>query len=40
MIFNKDKIIEKTKEWTEKADMTLIEYLESISPLNDKRKEQ
>lgn len=36
MIFNKDKIIEKTEEWTkeaEKAGMTLTEYLESISPL-------
>jgi len=41
MIFNKDKIIEKTEEWTkeaEKAGMTLTEYLESISPLNDKKK--
>ncbi len=41
MIFNRDKIIEKTEEWTkeaEKAGMTLTEYLESISPLNDKEK--
>lgn len=41
MIFNKDKIIEKTEQWTkeaEKAGMTLTEYLESISPLNDKKK--
>lgn len=41
MIFNRDKIIEKTEEWTkeaEKAGMTLTEYLESISPLNDKKK--
>jgi len=41
MIFNRDKIIEKTEQWTkeaEKAGMTLTEYLESISPLNDKKK--
>lgn len=41
MIFNRDKIIEKTEEWTkeaEKAGMTLTEYLESINPLNDKKK--
>lgn len=41
MIFNKDQIIEKTEQWTkeaEKAGMTLTEYLESISPLNDKKK--
>lgn len=40
MIFNKDKIIAKTEQWTkeaEKAGMTLTEYLESISPLNDKK---
>ena len=39
MIFNKDKIIEKTEQWTkeaEKAGMTLTEYLESINPLDDK----
>lgn len=39
MIFNKDKIIEKTEEWAKKAEeigMTLTEYLESISPLNNK----
>jgi hypothetical protein len=38
MIFNKDKIKEKTEQWTkeaEKAGMTLTEYLESISPLNN-----
>lgn len=37
MIFYKDKIIEKTEQWTkeaEKAGMTLTEYLESINPLN------
>ena len=37
MIFNRDKIIEKTEEWTkeaEKAGMTLTEYLESINPLD------
>ena len=37
MIFNRDKIIEKTEQWTkeaEKAGMTLTEYLESINPLN------
>lgn len=41
MIFNKDKIKEKTEQWTkeaEEAGMTLTEYLESISPLNDKEK--
>lgn len=39
MIFYNDKIIEKTEQWTkeaEKAGMTLIEYLESINPLNKK----
>jgi hypothetical protein len=39
LIFDKDKIKEKTEQWTkeaEKAGMTLTEYLESISPLNDK----
>jgi hypothetical protein len=38
MIFNKDKIKEKTEQWTKEAEkrgMTLTEYLESISPLND-----
>ena len=41
MIFNRDKIIEKTEEWTKEAEkrgMTLTEYLESISPLNNKGK--
>lgn len=41
MIFNKDKIMVKTEQWTkeaEEAGMTLIEYLESISPLNNKKK--
>ena len=41
MIFNRDKIIEKMEEWTkeaEKAGMTLTEYLECISPLNNKEK--
>lgn len=41
MLFNRDKIKEKTEEWTkeaEKVGMTLTEYLESISPLNDKEK--
>ena len=41
MIFNRDKIKEKTEQWTkeaEKAGMTLTEYLESISPLSDKEK--
>ena len=40
-IFNRDKIIEKTEEWTkeaEKVGMTLTEYLESINPLNDKNR--
>ena len=38
MIFNKDKIKVKTEQWTkeaEKAGMTLTEYLESISSLNN-----
>ncbi len=41
MIFNEDKIMAKTEQLTkeaEKAGMTLKEYLESISPLNDKKK--
>jgi len=41
IIFNKDKIIEKTEQWTkeaEKAGMTLTEYLECQCPLNDKEK--
>ncbi len=41
MIFNKDKIKAKTEQWAkeaEEAGMTLTEYLESISPLNDKKK--
>ena len=39
-IFDKDMIKAKTEQWTkeaEKAGMTLTEYLESISPLNDKK---
>ncbi len=43
IIFNRDKIIEKTEQWTkeaEKAGMTLTEYLESINPLNDKRRQK
>lgn len=42
MIFNKDKIMGKTEQWTkeaEEAGMTLTEYLESISPLNDAKME-
>ena len=42
MIFNRDKIIEKTEEWAKEAEkrgMTLTEYLESINPL-DKNKEE
>ena len=42
MIFNKDKIKEKTEQWTkeaEKAGMTLTEYLDSINPLNDAKME-
>lgn len=42
MIFNRDKIIEKTEEWTKEAKkrgMTLTEYLESINPLNEAKKE-
>lgn len=37
LLFNKDKIIEKTEQWTkeaEEAGMTLTEYLEYINPLN------
>lgn len=42
MIFNKDKIKAKTEQWTkeaEEAGMTLAEYLETINPLNDKKRE-
>ena len=41
MIFNRDKLIEKTAQWTkeaEKSGMTLAEYLGSISPLNDEKQ--
>lgn len=41
-IFDKDQINAKTEQWTkeaEKAGMTLPEYLESISPLNNKESE-
>ncbi len=41
MIFNRDKIIEKTEQWTKEAEkrgMTLTEYLESINPLNETNK--
>lgn len=41
-IFDKDMIKAKTEQWTkeaEKVGMTLTEYLESISPLNDKEQE-
>lgn len=42
MIFNREKIIEKTDEWTKEAKkrgMTLTEYLESINPLNEVKME-
>ncbi len=42
MIFNRDKIIEKTEQWikeAEKAGMTLTEYLESINPLDTNKEE-
>ena len=42
-IFNKDEIKTKTEQWTkeaEEAGMTLTEYLEAISPLNNKRMER
>ena len=42
MIFNRDKIIEKTEQWTkeaEKRNMTLTEYLESINPLDTNKEE-
>lgn len=38
MIFNRDKIIEKTEQLAkeaEEAGMTLAEYVESIDPLKD-----
>lgn len=38
MIFNRDLIMEKAEQWTKEAEakgMTLKEYLESISPLNE-----
>ena len=41
MIFNKDTIKAKTEQWTKEAKeagMTLTEYLESISPLDNKEK--
>ena len=37
LLFNKDEILSKAKQWTkeaEEAGMTLTEYLESTSPLN------
>lgn len=37
LLFNKDKILSKAKQWTkevEEAGMTLTEYLESTSPLD------
>lgn len=43
MIFNRDKIAEKTEEWTKEAEkrgMTLTEYLESINPLNKAESEE
>ena len=43
IIFNKDKIIEKTEQWTKEAEkrgMTLTEYLESINPLNKSESEE
>lgn len=43
MIFNRDKIVEKTEEWTKEAEkrgMTLTEYLESINPLNKEESEK
>ena len=42
MIFNRDKIIEKTEEWTKEAEkrgMALTEYLESINPLDTNKEE-
>ena len=41
MIFNRDKIIEKTEQWTKEAEkrgMTLTEYLESINPLDTNKE--
>lgn len=40
LIFNKDMIKTKAEQWAKEAEkngMTLTEYLESISPLNDKK---
>lgn len=42
MIFNRDLIMEKAEQWTKEAEakgMTLKEYLESISPLNENEDE-
>lgn len=42
MIFKRDKIIEKTEQWTKEAEkrgMTLVEYLESINPLDTNKEE-
>ena len=43
MIFNRNKIKAKTKQWTKEAkkrNMTLTEYLESINPLNEAENEE
>lgn len=43
MIFNKDKIKAKTEQWAKEAEaagMTLVEYLESISPLKESEDEE
>ncbi len=43
MLFNKDKILDKTEEWSKKAKeagMTLTEYLESINPLDTNKEGQ
>ena len=42
MIFNRDKIIEKTEEGTKEAEkrgMTLTEYLESTNPFDTNKEE-
>lgn len=43
MIFNIDKIKEKTEQWTkeaEEAGMTLTEYLESINQLKEESEDK
>ena len=43
MIFNRDLVVKKAEQWTKEAEaagMTLVEYLESISPLKESEDEE